>query len=34
VKGFFEEAIQRFPHRSLDTHLRETALDKYAGVMA
>lgn len=34
VKGFFEEAIQRFPHRSLDAHLRDTALDKYAGVMA
>jgi len=34
VKGFFEEAIQRFPHRALDAHLRDTALDKYAGVTA
>lgn len=33
VKGFFEEAIQRFPHRALDARLRETALGKYAGVM-
>jgi len=32
VKGFFEEAIQRFPHRVLDARLRETALGKYAGV--
>jgi hypothetical protein len=34
VKGFFEEAIQRFPYRALDSHLREIALDKYAAVMA
>jgi Fe-S cluster assembly protein SufD len=34
VKGFFEEAIQRFPYRVLDSHLRGIALDKYAAVMA
>ena len=34
VKGFFEEAIQRFPYRALDSHLRDIALDKYAAVMA
>jgi Fe-S cluster assembly protein SufD len=33
VKGFFEEAILRFPHRGLDARLRDTALTKYAGVM-
>ncbi|MEX0826255.1 MAG: Fe-S cluster assembly protein SufD [Acidimicrobiia bacterium] len=32
VKGFFEEAIQRFPYRALDSHLRDIALDKYAAV--
>lgn len=33
VKGFFEEAIQRFPLRALDGRLRDAALTKYAGVM-
>jgi len=32
VKGFFEEALVRFPHRSLDLLLREIAMAKYAAV--
>ncbi|HEX9978889.1 MAG TPA: Fe-S cluster assembly protein SufD [Acidimicrobiia bacterium] len=32
VKGFFEEALVRFPHRGLDAPLREVAMAKYARV--
>jgi Fe-S cluster assembly protein SufD len=34
VKGFFEEALIRFPHRGLDAFLRSVAMAKYAGVVA
>lgn len=34
VKGFFEEALKRFPIESIVPALRDEALHKYAGVMA
>jgi len=34
VKGFFEDALVRFPHRALDASLRAVAMAKYARVTA